>query len=78
VNFVSKLQIFCYSNLRNIYPPEKQENIFEKYVLKVYIKPSRKNKDFVFKPDPILPVWVKIGHLKIIVLHYLHLTQFAS
>ena len=26
-------------------------------------KSSRKNKDFVFLPVPILPVWVKIGHL---------------
>ena len=46
VNYKSSAtQIFI---LRNIYSPEKQENIFEKYVLKVNIKPSRKNKDFVF------------------------------
>ena len=29
----------------------------------MYFKPSRKNKDFVFLPDPILPVLVKILHL---------------
>ena len=33
-----------------------------KHVLKVYFKPSR--KDFVFLLDPILPVWVKILHLR--------------
>jgi hypothetical protein len=35
-----------------------------KHVLKVYFKPSRKNKDFVFLPVPILPGWLKILHLK--------------
>ena len=34
-----------------------------KYVLKMYFKPSRKNENFVFLPDPILPVWLKILHL---------------
>ena len=34
-----------------------------KHVLKVYFKPSRKNKIFVFLPDPILPVWLRILHL---------------
>ena len=34
-----------------------------KHVLKVIFKPSRKNKDFVYLKDPILPVWVKILHL---------------
>ena len=34
-----------------------------KHVLKVYFKPSRKNKDFVFLPVPILPGWLKIPHL---------------
>ena len=36
-----------------------------KHVLKVYFKPSRKNKIFVFLPDPILPVWLRILHLKL-------------
>jgi hypothetical protein len=35
-----------------------------KHVLKVYFKPSRKNKDFVLLPVPILPGWLKILHLK--------------
>jgi hypothetical protein len=34
-----------------------------KHVLKVYFKPSRKNKDFVFLPVPILPGWLKVLHL---------------
>ena len=34
-----------------------------KHVLKVYFKSSRKNKDFVFLPVPILPGWLKILHL---------------
>ena len=34
-----------------------------KHVLKVYFKPISKNKDFVFLPVPILPFWLKIGHL---------------
>ena len=34
-----------------------------KHVLKVYLKPSRKNKDFVFLTVPILPGWLKILHL---------------
>ena len=34
-----------------------------KYVLKVYFKPSRKKKYFVFLPLPILPVRLKILHL---------------
>ena len=35
------------------------------HVLKAYFKPSRKNKDFVFLPVPILPGWLKILHLKL-------------
>ena len=35
-----------------------------KHVLKVYFKPSRKDKDFVFITVPILPVWVKIGYFR--------------
>ena len=35
-----------------------------RHVLKVYFKPSRKNKDFVFLPVPTLPCWQKILHLK--------------
>ena len=30
----------------------------------VIFKPSRKNKDFLFLPDPILVGWLKILHLK--------------
>ena len=35
-----------------------------KHILKVYSieEPSRKKK-FIFIPDPILPVWLKIGHV---------------
>ena len=29
-----------------------------------YFKPRRKNPDFGFLPDPILPLSVKIGHLQ--------------
>ena len=38
---------------------------FEKKLsrLKTFLKPSRKNKDFVFLPVPNLPGWVKIDHL---------------
>ena len=39
-----------------------------KHVLKVNFKPSRKNKDFVFLPVPILPGWLKILHLSRYVL----------
>ena len=43
---------------------EFDENLLDsKHVLKVFFKPSRKKKDFVFLPVPILPVWLKIGHL---------------
>ena len=28
-------------------------------------KPNRRNKDFLFLPDPILPGWLKILHLNI-------------
>ena len=43
---------------------EFDENFLDsKHVFKVYFKPSRKNKDFVFLPDPILPGWLKILHL---------------
>jgi hypothetical protein len=38
-----------------------------KYVLKVYFKPSRKKKDFVFLPLPDLP-----GRLKILLLKKKH------
>ena len=34
-----------------------------KHVLKLIFKPSRKNKDVLFLPDPILNVWLKILHL---------------
>ena len=34
-----------------------------KHVLKVIFKPSRKNKDLLFLPDPILAGWLKIVHL---------------
>jgi hypothetical protein len=37
--------------------------LYSKNVLKVYFMPSRKNKDFVFLPVPILPGWVKILYL---------------
>ena len=39
------------------------------HVLKVYFKPSRKNKDFVFLPVPILPGWLKILHLILGILY---------
>ena len=35
-----------------------------KHVLKVIFNPSRKNKDFLFSPYPILVGWLKILHLK--------------
>ena len=45
---------------------EFDENVLDsKHVLKGYFKPSMKNKDFVFLPVPIFPVWVKIGRLKV-------------
>ena len=34
-----------------------------KHILKVYFKPSRKNKDIVFLPVHILSAWLKILHL---------------
>ena len=43
---------------------EFEENFLDsKHVLKIYFKPRRKNPDFGFLPDHILPVWLKIGHL---------------
>jgi hypothetical protein len=45
---------------------EFDEKILDsKHVLKVYFKPSRKKKYFVFLPLPILPVRLKILHLNI-------------
>ena len=48
-----------------------QNFLDSKNILKVYFKPSRKDKDFVFLPVPILPVWVKIGYLNVSV-HFWH------
>ena len=45
--------------------------LFSKHVLKVYFKPSRKNKAFIFLPDAILPGWLKILHLREYVVVYL-------
>ena len=39
------------------------EPVSTKSAVKVYFKPSRKTKDFVFLPVPILPGWLKILHL---------------
>ena len=40
----------------------------------MYFKPRRKIKDFVSLSDLILPVWVKIGHLK----EYINLVLYTS
>ena len=49
-----------FSNFR----PNIMRRFFKsKHVLKVYFKPSRKNKDFLFLPDPDLLVRLKILHL---------------
>jgi hypothetical protein len=37
-----------------------------KHVLKVIFKANRQNKDFLFLPDPILPGWLRILHLKVV------------
>ena len=50
-----------FDRLKNWVPDCSGQEFDEKilvseHVLKVYFKPSRQNKDFVFLPDPILPL----------------------
>ena len=43
---------------------------------KVYIKPSRKNQDFLFSPLPPVPVWLKIRYLNEYFLpKYIHVDE---